>query len=174
MFRILIVEDIKHTLDQLESFLLETFEDSQIDRAETVVEGRQFIERADEIGYPYHAVILDFKLPKDSGENPEDDESLCDLVRRKMPQALLAHITAYSGDRVVQEHLRKTHVEQVGQNVFALSKSDVFFPNQLAERMSAYLYGTHILGKLRALFGRGAFATAGESGKAYNLHPMLL
>lgn len=155
MFRILIVEDIKNTLDQLERFLLETFPDSQIDRAETVTQGRAFIEEAQAVDLPYHAVILDFKLPKESGDNPEDDESLCELIRRKMPQALLAHISAYSEDQAVQEHLRKSHIEQIGHNVFALSKSDVFWPNQLVTKMSAYLYGTRILKKLRFLFSEG-------------------
>lgn len=155
MFRILIVEDIKNTLDQLEQLLLETFPDSQIDRAETVNQGRAFIEEAQAANLTYHTVILDFKLPKETGDNPEDDESLCELIRRKMPQALLAHITAYSEDQAVQDHLMKSHVEQIGHNVFALSKSDVFWPNQLVTKMSAYLYGTRILKKLRFLFSEG-------------------
>ncbi len=161
MFRILIIEDIKNTLDQLEQFLLETFPDSQIDRAETVSQGRALIEEAQTVGLPYHTVILDFKLPKETGDNPEDDESLCELIRRKMPQALLAHITAYSEDQAVQDHLRKSHIEQIGHNVFALSKSDVFWPNQLVTTMSAYLYGSRILKKLRFLFS--------ESGQAISV-----
>jgi len=155
MFRILIIEDIKNTLDQLEQFLLETFPDSQIDRADTVSRGRKLIDEAKSAELPYHAVILDFKLPKEAGDNPEDDESLCELIRRKMPRALLAHITAYSEDQAVQEHLQKSHIQQIGHNVFALSKSEVFWPDQLVRTMSAYLYGTRILQKLQFLFSEG-------------------
>lgn len=155
MFRILIVEDITNTLKALNEFLLEAFPDSQIDEAETVNEGYRLIEGAYSAEFPYHAVILDFKLPKDIGENPESDESLCELIRRRMPEALIAHITAYSKDEDVENHMRKAHTEQVDQSVFALSKTDVDWPVQLVNKMKAYLFGAHILKKMESLFGAG-------------------
>lgn len=161
MFRILIVEDIESTLEQLHGLLAETFPGSQIDRAQTVKEGRALIEAAYHGEAPYHAVILDFKLPLDVGENPEADESLCELARRRMRYALIAHISAYTSDGEVQDHLRKVHVETVGDRAFALSKANSIWPEELLKKMKSYLYSTHILHRLQLLFGTaGAMAEA--------------
>lgn len=152
MFRILIIEDMKGTLTQLEKLLAETFAESLIDKAETVKQARELIEQAHNSERPYHAVILDFMLPKDTGENPEADESLCKLLRQKMNQALIAHITSYPEDTKVQEHLRKAHVEEFGPVAFAHSKVSALWAIELIQKLKAYLHGTRILSRTRLLF----------------------
>ncbi len=164
MFRILIVEDIRRTIDELSALLGEAFHDSQIDKAETVNGAKAMIETAFSARRNYDAVILDFKLPLEKGENPEDDESICRLLRQRMPAALVAHITAHPSDDAVKKHMRSVHAEQVGYTAIDHSKLNVDWPSTLLRRLKEFLYGTRIEKQMNALFGFGATrAIAGRS-----------
>ena len=110
MFRILIVEDIRPTLDQLEKLLQEMNPATEVDGAETVDEARQMLVFRDREGETYDAAIVDFKLPMAPGENPEFDTTICDMVSERMPDALIVHITAYEDQKIVADHIRERHV----------------------------------------------------------------
>lgn len=170
MFRLLIIEDMKGTLTQLELLLAETFVESLIDKAETVRQARALIEQAYQAQRPYHAVILDFMLPRDIGENPEADESVCELLRQKMSQALIAHITSYPEDTKVQEHLRRAHVEEFGHMAFAHSKVRARWAIELIQKLKAYLHGKRILGRTRLLFSKAGVSSNTDFAWSHRSH----
>lgn len=185
MFRILIVEDIKDTLKQLKLFISEAFQEEGgepsvvIHTAEAVEDAKSLILEASERGQPYHAVVLDFKLPKRAGFNPElpdidesrpnIDESLCLLIRQKMSDTLVAHITAYRDDEVVRKHLRLVHEEQFDAGGLVFSKAEGEYALNLVERLRAFLYGKRIKEQLAHVFNEPqalAYAARGRVERA--------
>lgn len=174
MFRILIVEDIRDTLKQLQLFISEALRgpDAEpsvvIHAAEAVEDAKQLILEAKERGQPYHAVVLDFKLPKQVGHNPElpdTDESLCLLIRQQTRDTLVAHITAYRDDEVVSRHVRLVHEEQIDPWALIFSKADSEYALNLVERLRAFLYGMRIEEQITHVFGGSselAFAARGR------------
>ncbi len=160
MYRVLIIEDMKDTLaelhDLIDSALSGILGDAlplpQIDLAENVREARERIEMAAQENWNYDAVVLDFKLPADKGENPESDESLCLIIRQKMPDALIAHITSHPEDGEVRAHMQKIHKEQVGYSAIDISKLNITWPELLLDRMKKFLFGERIQKRLSVLF----------------------
>lgn len=159
MFRTLIVEDDQPTVNVISRLInlwfapAEPEEDApQIDSAPTVDRAKELINEAKK---HYHVVILDFKLPKHlPGDNPEVDESLCLLVRQKMPGALVGHITSHPGDQMVLDHIRVCHTERLNTNAFALSKNETDWPDKLLANLKAYLHGKPIEEALDRLYGK--------------------
>lgn len=178
MFRLLIVEDVKGTLKQLALFISEALKEPDgkpcvvIHTAEAVEDAEQLILGAAEKNQPYHAAILDFKLPRRVGLNPElpdIDQSLCLLIRQKMRSTLIAHITAYMGDEVVREHLRLVHQEQINPKALVFSKADSEYALKLVERLRAFLYGMRIEEQIALVFGEMqelGFATKGGTERS--------
>lgn len=161
MFRILIVEDIKRTLDQLTKYISAAFKEPNgessvaLHTAEGVEDARRVIQAAADNNQPYHAVILDFKLPEQAGGNPElarIDQSLCLLIRQTMRSTLVAHITAYIEDEVVREHLRLVHDEKVTPALTFL-KADPEYAIKLVDELRSFLYGTRIEEQIALIFG---------------------
>jgi CheY-like chemotaxis protein len=161
MFRILIVEDIKNTLEQLVDLIALHFPDSQIDKATTVKEVLVWLATAEAEGWEYDAVILDFRLPVDKGEYPNGSEVLCLAIRQKMPQAFIAHITAHPNDKEVKEHMQRVHREQVGFNAIDLSKLEVIWPEKLLDQLKQFLKGRRIEAQLETLFPSAMASRAG-------------
>jgi CheY-like chemotaxis protein len=149
MFRLLIIEDDDSTLYHLKKYLSGAFSKHvtefppQIDTAITVSEAQALIEASYAKKSPYHAVILDFKLPKISGEVAEFDESLCLAVRRLLPRTLVVHISAYIADELIQNHLNDFHLHSFDSS-FTLSKLNVDYPERLAIMLKGFLYGAQI------------------------------
>ncbi|OGW16671.1 MAG: hypothetical protein A3G93_00470 [Nitrospinae bacterium RIFCSPLOWO2_12_FULL_45_22] len=152
MFRILIVEDIELTLEQLEKTLSEEFPQSTIDTAETVKEGLERIEAAVDKGQHYHAAVLDFKLPEDKGKQDEVDESLCEKIRHEMPDIIVAHISAYPGDPKIQDHVKNYHLDRRDSSAALISKDEVDWPSELVKKLKEFLYGTRIEEQINNLF----------------------
>jgi CheY-like chemotaxis protein len=165
MFRILIVEDISDTLEQLRMFFSERFPDAKVDAVETVAEGLESIKEAMESGRPYHAAVLDFKLPQDKGESPKVDESLCLEIRNRMSKALVAHITAYPDDPMVLRHLKNVGLDYRDPRAIFISKLEVDWPDQLVRKVKAYLYGTRIEKQMDELFGTDEQRAAAKRGR---------
>ncbi len=161
MFRILIVEDIKHTLEQLFDLIALHFPDSQIDQAATIREALALLGTAETEGWEYDAVILDFRLPVDEGEHPDGAELLCLAIRQKMPQAFIAHITAYPNDEEVKAHMQRVHREQAGYSAIDLSKLEVIWPEKLVDQLKQFLKGQRIEAQLEALFPSALTSRAG-------------
>ena len=93
MFRILIVEDIQSTLEELQALFCEEFPGSKIDTAETVAEGIQLIEEA--VGYSGPEVFL-----ADSGSAVENQRGLGYGVSDSAEEAQL-EAAALGGEPVV-------------------------------------------------------------------------
>jgi CheY-like chemotaxis protein len=158
MFRILIVEDDLETVKILERLLRLEFLPAapdegapRIDVAHTVADAKEAIANA---AKPYHAVILDFKLPPCRiGDNREVDQTLCLSVRRAMPSALVGHITTHPDDKLVEEHIDRFHTERVSKNGFALSKLDNDWTKNLLRNLREFFYGSPIEIRLDYMFG---------------------
>jgi CheY-like chemotaxis protein len=179
MFRILIVEDVKNTLRQLKIYISEALKEPDgapsvvIHTAESVEDAKRLVLEAKEREQPYHAVVLDFKLPEQMGHKPElpdrEDKSLCLLIRQKMSATLVAHITAYIADEVVRNHLRLVHQEQVNPRALVFSKAEGDYSIKLVERLRAFLYGMRIEEQMAHVFGEPqelAFAARGRVERA--------
>jgi DNA-binding NarL/FixJ family response regulator len=134
MKRILIVEDQEHTMQRLASLLQQEFPDAVVDTAASAIHARKLVEEAAQ-NNPYDAAILDFKLPTKLGENPEVDESICLLLQAKASSTIVAHITGYGGDALVQKHMRRHHVESPGPSGFSLSKDKADYAIQLVRNL---------------------------------------
>jgi CheY-like chemotaxis protein len=156
MFRILVVDDDTDTSDQLKKLISAEIEGSQVDTAETVVEGQRLIAEARLAKRPYQAIVLDLMLPANHpGDNPEVHEALCRDIRDIMPDALLAHITAYKGDKQVSTHLQEAHDKQPGNRNFRLWKLEGDFAEQLVGKLKPFLYGLSIGEQMKKIFDLG-------------------
>ncbi len=170
MFRALIVEDMKEVCALLKDYLQDCFVNADgrseisVETAYNVEDGRRLIAEAADARLPYHTVVLDFKLPTRAGDNAEIDESLCLAVCRHAPSTLVAHLTAYREDEVVQDHLRRVHLEEIGPAAFVLHKLDIDYPSMLTAKLKAFLYGRRVGECLNMLFhGHGALSTPPRS-----------
>jgi CheY-like chemotaxis protein len=125
---------------------------AHIDTAATVTEGKRFIDMAFVEGEAYDVIILDLMLPKETGFFPEIDDSLCLAVRKVTPDTLIVHLSAYIHDDAIENHVRTHHIESIDRS-FTLSKLNVDYPTQLANRLKIFLYGNQIEGQIVEVFG---------------------
>lgn len=162
MFRILVVEDVEDVLQLLQEHIAEDLPEALVEVALNVQDGREAVERACEAGKLYDAVVLDFKLPESEGENAELDETLCEDVGLLMPDAVVAHLTAFMEDAKVQEHMKRVHDQQVDRSL-RFSKLDIDWPDQLVTKLKSFLYGARVEGKLKKFVPRGDASAASTS-----------
>ncbi|MBA3241710.1 MAG: response regulator [Acidobacteria bacterium] len=162
MFRILIVEDMDVVLQMLKERVAEDLPEALVEVALNVQDARESVERACESGKLYDAVVLDFKLPESAGENAELDESLCEDVGLLMPDAVVAHLSAFMEDGKVLEHMKRAHDQNVDRSL-RFSKLDVTWPEQLVGKLRTFLYGARVESKLNKFVPRGdALASSGS------------
>lgn len=162
-FRFLIVEDEDDARQQLAALFREVFPNARIDAGGTVDEGLQLIRDAVERKEPYDIAILDFKLPRSQGENPEVDESLCIEIRDSMPRTLIGHITGFPDDPTIESHVERTHPFTDPRGFF-IDKRDADWATVLLNNTTRYLYTFRIEAQMEQLFGRAGMAAtpAGE------------
>ena len=154
MFKVLIVDDVEDTLDQLKKYFTEAFPEAAVETALTVADARRLIEKAYGDKRPYHAVALDFMLPPDHlGQAPLPDVTLCRLLKDLRWPTVVAHMTSHPEDADVRRHIKEAHVEQINPWAFALSKRDDDFAEQLVSRLKAFLYAHRIEERMSRLFG---------------------
>jgi CheY-like chemotaxis protein len=171
MFRILIVED--STLDELLLPVSEAFTEPDgepgvtVHTAKALAEAEELIHAAERTGLPYHAVILDFKLPERVGLTPTKiDESLCLLIRRMRWPTLVAHITAWGEDEDVRRHLQLVHHERLDPMDLLFLKTDGRYASKLVRSLKEFLYGMRIEEQMLSVFGDTrelAFAARGRA-----------
>jgi CheY-like chemotaxis protein len=152
-FRLLIVEDEEETLDEMQKLFAGRFPDAIVDVADTVNGGLRLIEQASDSRSYYDVAILDMKLPKDLGDNPEVDESLCQKVRDLMPHTLIIHYTAYPEDPQVSRHAKRVHTGPDDPRASIISKRDLGWSQDMLRQLKAYLYGARIERQMTLLFG---------------------
>lgn len=150
-FKLLVVEDITPTLDQLVGLLEDEFPDAEVDVAQSVAEAAALLARTQ--GQGYDAALLDFRLPKSPGEEEVIDSSLCNEISRAHPGTLVMHITSFIEDPEVVRHLAESHGEPSQPWPFFLDKNDVHWPTLLVKRLKMFLYGREIAAQLDELFG---------------------
>lgn len=149
MFRVLLVEDILNTLEELHALLQEVFPNALIETASTVEEGQDKIRTAAAGNQSFDIAILDFKLPAHKGLNPEIDESLCKEIKFRMPETLVIHITAFHEDPAVAKHIARHHTG-INAPRAELIQKNAHWPEKLLGEIKAYLIGR----QLDSLFGR--------------------
>ena len=150
MLRFLVVEDIADTLDQFKKLLLEEFDEAEVDTARTVNEGMVRLDSARRSGEDYDVVILDFRLPRDLGDNLEIDETLCGIVSLHMPDALIVHISSYGEDPIVKKHLAN-HKPRQGYLV-SISKLNTSWPTEIVAVIRHFIHSVRIDAKMDRLF----------------------
>jgi len=152
MTRILVAEDERHTVEQLTVLLAAEFKGVQIDAATTISTALDHVTRTYEKGQAYDVAVLDFKLPRDLGDNPEVDEEVCNTVSSQMPDALIVHITGYGDAEQVREHLTR-HKPRQGYPVL-ISKLDTKWAEELLQVVRKFVHSMRIDAKMDGLFRR--------------------
>ena len=116
MGRILVVEDMPDTREQLRAALREVFPDIEIDVAANVTEALRKIWRSEEDGRPYQIVLLDFRLPEGEESTIEViDTRICEEFRRVVPNGMVLHFTAHSDNPEVKAHMKKVHSQKAAE-----------------------------------------------------------
>jgi CheY-like chemotaxis protein len=105
MYRVLIVEDIEATRQNLSSLLSEMYDQWAVDGVESVAEADTKVEDALSKGEPYDLLIVDYHLPASRGSNPEPALDFTMRVFERLPNALVIQITAYMGEGDLQAKL---------------------------------------------------------------------
>jgi CheY-like chemotaxis protein len=161
MPRILVVEDIEETREELRLLLSEGMRDSVVVTAGTSKEALNCLARDSAAGRKCDVVIVDYKLPPDVGHNDEVDESICSEVRKTIPGALLVHITAYPNDKRVRDHAISTDLgDPAGPRCALISKLEGGWPKRLLRMVKAHVYGRSVRARMQELFGPGTGSSA--------------
>jgi CheY-like chemotaxis protein len=154
-FHFFLAEDHTDTREQLAKLLKEAFPSAVVDAVDNVKEGLHLLEEARSASYDI--AFLDFKLPRERGDNPEVDESLCPRLRRDS-RTLICHITGYASDPVIRRHLEEVDPPSDG---FVIDKTESGWPGKCLAWTRQYLYGERIERQIERLFGRAFEGPAG-------------
>lgn len=180
MFNILIVDDDKDTADVIKMLIDVEIPDAKVETALTVEAARRAILEASRSRLTFDAFILDMKLPEVSGGHPEVDETLCRDVRKFMPKALVAHITAYlhqDGDdnltehEDVTKHLDRFHGKRFGNRAIWFWKLDQTYTEDLVNELKSFLYGQLIQEEIRRVFNLDEEAAPPTQSRKRFAHP---
>lgn len=159
MFRILIVEDVEDVLDEMRKGIEAAFPGSdgrsnvKVHTSGSVDEAITLITDEHAKGRNYHAAVLDFKLPQKKGAPPQGDLTICETLKKLMPNALIVHITAYGDDEEIVSHLKNLHMGRLGSEAELISKVPGDWPEKLIAVLKAFLYGGLIEEQMQDVFG---------------------
>lgn len=151
-FRVLIIEDIPETRQQLVLLYLEVFPGAVVDSAEHVEDALTLIGRARDAHLPYDIAVLDFKLPSAAGFNADVDLRLCPEILSWTPNTPIAHITAFPEDPTIREHLEVEHPAHRPRG-FLVDKQKSDWATKLIEDSRQLLYTARVEGEYDELFG---------------------
>jgi CheY-like chemotaxis protein len=148
MANVLIVEDNEDTLVVLKEVILNEFVDWTIDTAATVTEARAKLTAAEQ---PYDFAVLDFRVPssKDEGDG-EGDLTLCHLIRQQTPATRVIHITAYTGDKALENHLMDER-RRDSYHDHVIGKDTTNWMERVRNLLRAFVHGDRIQQKVEAL-----------------------
>jgi len=150
--KILVVEDKPQINEDLARQIEKNIKEVVVHQAFTINEANDKIDRMIRNKERYFAAILDFKLPKDTGYEPDFDFSICKELRHRMKQTIIIHITAFPEDPKILSHINEKHTsprESVGK---MLPKKKQGWRSSLINELKAHFYGLPIQRKLRRLF----------------------
>lgn len=166
VFRVLLVEDEPDTRTQITELIEERIPGCLVNAVGSVADGQKLIEQARVTNVPFLAAVLDIKVPKTFGEEPQTDATLCVEFQASFREGLVFHITGFKGDPDVDEHIRQEHPPDKPRG-FVFDKGEDF-PDNLVNQLRKYLFNTQIRNVVSGLFipiqYSGAGSPSGSSG----------
>jgi hypothetical protein len=153
-FRLLIVEDRVQYLEQCVSLVRGAVPEAIIDTARSINDALRKIEEALADGVVYDLAILDFKLPREIGEEDSIDETICERLSLLMPSTVVSHFTAFESEEEVKAHMKKAHPPGSLRGFF-LDKLDDEFADRIEPLVLETLYGLQVEREISRLFGAG-------------------
>jgi len=96
--RVLIVEDEPHTTERITDLLHASFNDIEVEAAESQKNAIDLITHTVESGRTYDAVLLDLKLPDEYRSAARLNTAVYHVAREKMQSSVVLHTTAYPQD----------------------------------------------------------------------------
>ena len=159
-FRMLLVEDDDYARRQLTKLLTAASSGLIVDEAATVDEA---FERLSHCGRPYELVLLDFKLPRSSGQQPEVDESICLHLASTLPETIVSHITSFAADPQISAHLDRVHPPSRARG-FVIEKMGHDVAKRLVARTLEALHSVRIERDINRLLTMDAHAGSVRQG----------
>src|ERR1700691_6290842 len=99
MLNMLIVEDMRDTLELICEYLQDAYPGACLHPAESVCEALACIDKVKAQRERFKITVLDFDLPQNYGDQPEVQTALLQAVQRAMTHdGAVFHITAYPDD----------------------------------------------------------------------------
>lgn len=105
MYRVLIVEDIEETRENLAELLRDKYDEWVVDGAGSVNEAEAMVRKSISEEQPYDVLIVDYMLPKQRGYVPEPALDFTAKALECLPHVLLIQITAFMSDEALQAKL---------------------------------------------------------------------
>ncbi|HYH67350.1 MAG TPA: hypothetical protein VD866_21815 [Urbifossiella sp.] len=150
---ILIVEDVEITLNSMRRYLTTRYPGARVDTATTVADAFRRLEWARLNNLTYTIFVLDFKLPKAPGENPEIDTTLRKQVLESSTRdAVVFHITAYQDDEGILQFLVDVQSIEKARPI-VIDKLKSTWTDELYDLIARKLHGDRIRARLLRLFG---------------------
>jgi CheY-like chemotaxis protein len=153
MLHMLIVEDVRDTLELICEYLEDAYPGAQLHPAESVRDAFKCINEIKERGERFKITVLDFALPQTPGDQPDVETELPRAVQRAMTwDGAVFHITAYPEDprivRYMQEQLRNPR----SARLYLISKLEDNWTKTLYETIHTILAGNRIEEQMDRLF----------------------
>ncbi len=150
---ILLVEDQLHTQRLLGDLLRREFPGIIVHTATTVDEAHETLAASGRLGIRYRIAILDFKLPRSKGDQPETETDLRrHLLESTSSDAWVFHITAYPDDPEIQHYLMGVLQDPKGARPVMISKLDSSWPEKLLAILRPVVHGSRIELQTNQLF----------------------
>ena len=150
--KILVVEDNHQINEDLTLQIEKKITGVVVDQAFTINEANDKIDRMKRNKESYFAAILDFKLPKDKGYDPDFDFTICKVLRHRMKQTIIIHITAFPEDPAILSHINEKHTSPRKAPGKMLPKKNQGWRNKLIRELKVHYYGVPIQKKMNLLF----------------------
>ena len=155
MYKVMVVDDNKSTVKEIEAGIKEQIPDVNLYVAHDVANAMAIIQDAYQRNAPFGVAILDFMLPlNENATEATFDDTLCSTIRQRMPGTLVVHITSYPNDSQVVSHVGKYHGEGPwNPPMKLLNKLDISYVTELMPLLKRYLYSSQVESMLDELFG---------------------
>lgn len=131
--KVLLVEDSRETLDQLQQCLTSQSRQWEVATALSQDEACSLIEKARRRQLPYDMVVLDLGLPHREGGPLESNERIFQHLRKSGHESVVVHISAYPDSPLLMKSvLSETMRSPIGPRSIFLPKTDSDWALQVA------------------------------------------
>lgn len=170
MIRVLLLEDMELTANQLVKCLQETLPDVVVDSKTTASDAVRIVESSFEKRQCYDVCILDSKIPRVAGDPPEVHPDVCFTISENAPNALIVHLTAFPEDRSVIKQLH----EQLGKDIkgrsILIGKNDPNFMEKLLTAIVRFVVERKVDARMKNLFGERSSIGEGAQTRSPATH----